>query len=122
MRRKNALQGFEAGSHSTPKPYSFDDVAAALDQVTPYDWKAFLHDHLESLSPTPRLAGIERSGWKLVRAYRQRHRGSRQVRPRRRTGGAKAAPGAFTAPANPSANISQRPLARMPAKAWKTAL
>jgi len=54
------------GAHSTSRPYSFDDVAAALDRVTPYDWKAFLHSHLESLSPTPPLAGIERSGWKLV--------------------------------------------------------
>ena len=54
------------GSHSTSQPYSFDDVAAALGRTTPYDWKSFLHDHLESLSAAPPLAGIERSGWKLV--------------------------------------------------------
>jgi predicted metalloprotease with PDZ domain len=54
------------GPHSTARPYTFDDVAAALAQLTPYDWKGFLHSHLESLSPMPPLAGIERSGWKLV--------------------------------------------------------
>jgi predicted metalloprotease with PDZ domain len=54
------------GSHSTSQPYSFDDVAAALDDLTPYDWKSFLRSHLDSLSPNPPLAGIERSGWKLV--------------------------------------------------------
>lgn len=54
------------GSRSTSRPYTFDDVAAALGELTPYDWKGFLHRHLESLSPTPPLGGIERSGWKLV--------------------------------------------------------
>jgi predicted metalloprotease with PDZ domain len=54
------------GPQATSRPYTFDDVAAALGQVTPYDWSGFLHGHLESLSPVPPLAGIERSGWKLV--------------------------------------------------------
>jgi predicted metalloprotease with PDZ domain len=54
------------GSRAASKPYTFDDVAAALGEVAPYDWKGFLRSHLESLSATPPLAGIERSGWKLV--------------------------------------------------------
>jgi len=54
------------GPRSTSRPYTFDDVAAALGRLAPYDWQGFLHSHLESLSPTPPLAGIERSGWKLV--------------------------------------------------------
>jgi predicted metalloprotease with PDZ domain len=48
------------------QPYSFGDVVAALDALTPYDWRSFLLSHLDSLSPTPPLEGIERSGWKLV--------------------------------------------------------
>jgi predicted metalloprotease with PDZ domain len=54
------------GPHSTPTPYTFDDVVAALNQVEPYNWTSFLRGHLDSLSPDPPLAGLERSGWKLV--------------------------------------------------------
>ena len=54
------------GSHSTAQAYSLDDVATALDHVTPYAWKTFLQSHLESLSAAPPIAGIERSGWRVV--------------------------------------------------------
>jgi predicted metalloprotease with PDZ domain len=54
------------GPRATSQPYTFDDVVAALNTVLPYDWKAFLHGRLESLSAEPPLGGIERSGWKLV--------------------------------------------------------
>ena len=54
------------GPQATSRPYTFDDVVRALGQLAPYDWSGFLHGHLESLSPAPPLAGIERSGWKLV--------------------------------------------------------
>ena len=32
------------------KPYTFEDVAAALNEVAPYDWSAFLRTRLDSPS------------------------------------------------------------------------
>lgn len=54
------------GSHATFSPYQFDDVAAALQQLAPYDWRSFLRSHLDSLSAAPPLGGLKRSGWELV--------------------------------------------------------
>ena len=54
------------GSRASSRPYTFDDVVAALNELAPYDWKGFLRAHLDSLSAQPPLAGIGRSGWKLV--------------------------------------------------------
>jgi predicted metalloprotease with PDZ domain len=51
---------------ATTKPYTFDDVVATLNDVVPYDWRKFLTDRLESLSPRAPLGGIENGGWKLV--------------------------------------------------------
>ena len=54
------------GPRATRMPYTFDDVVAAMNTVLPYDWKAFLRTHLESLSAEPPLGGIEQSGWTLI--------------------------------------------------------
>jgi predicted metalloprotease with PDZ domain len=54
------------GPLASTKPYTFEDVVAALNTVAPYDWSAFLRSHLDSHAPEPPLGGIERSGWKLV--------------------------------------------------------
>ena len=57
------------GAPSTPpetKPYTFDDVVAGLNEVVHYDWRKFLTERLESLSPHAPLGGIEHGGWKLV--------------------------------------------------------
>ena len=51
---------------ANPKPYTFDDVVAALNQISPYDWETFLRSRLDSTKPQPPLGGLERSGWKLV--------------------------------------------------------
>jgi predicted metalloprotease with PDZ domain len=48
------------------KPYTFDDVVAALNSVQPYDWAALLHARTQSVEPNAPLGGIERGGWKLV--------------------------------------------------------
>ncbi len=48
------------------KPYTFEDVVAALNQVAPHDWAAFLRGRLESLEAHAPMGGIERSGWKLT--------------------------------------------------------
>lgn len=56
--------GAENGSEV--KPYSFDDVVAALGGVEAGDWKALLVEHLRSKSAHAPLGGLEAAGWKLV--------------------------------------------------------
>ncbi len=48
------------------KPYTFDDVVAALNQVAPHDWKKFLQERVNTIQPKAPLGGIENGGWKLV--------------------------------------------------------
>ncbi len=48
-------------------PYSFDEVAATLNAVAPYAWKAFLRARLDTLGPDRApLDGLAASGWDLV--------------------------------------------------------
>jgi predicted metalloprotease with PDZ domain len=57
------------GSPSTGpqvKPYTFDDVVNTLNQVTPYDWRAFLNARLLTTEPRAPLDGVRRGGWQLV--------------------------------------------------------
>jgi predicted metalloprotease with PDZ domain len=59
---------FHGGQSGPPTvvPYKFEDVVAALNQVTPYDWAGLLRQRLDSKSPHAPLGGIENGGWKLV--------------------------------------------------------
>jgi predicted metalloprotease with PDZ domain len=59
---------FHGGESSAPmvKPYTIDDVVAALNQVAPHDWKAFLGSRIYQVTPHAPLDGITRSGWRLV--------------------------------------------------------
>ena len=59
---------FHGGEGGQPmvKPYTFEDVAAALNSVQPYDWTKFLRERLDSTSAHAPLAGVTESGWKLV--------------------------------------------------------
>ena len=58
---------FFAGRQGDPpvKPYTFDDVVAALDAVAPYDWRTMLTTRTANLAPEPPLNGIINGGWKL---------------------------------------------------------
>ena len=47
-------------------PYTFDELAADLNQVVPYDWAAFLHDRVDRIHPHADMAGIQQGGYKLV--------------------------------------------------------
>jgi predicted metalloprotease with PDZ domain len=47
------------------KTYTFDDVAATLNDVAPFDWRNFLQARLYSTDFHAPLGGIERGGWKL---------------------------------------------------------
>src|SRR5262249_54389806 len=48
------------------RPYSFDDIVAALNGVVEHDWKGFLEQRLTSTGAEPPLAGLARGGWKVV--------------------------------------------------------
>jgi predicted metalloprotease with PDZ domain len=58
---------FHGGPNNGPevKPYTFDDLVQTLNQVAPYDWAAFFHQHLNSTSPDMPQGGIENAGWKV---------------------------------------------------------
>ena len=59
------FHGGESGA-PTVKPYTFEDVVAALNQVAPHDWKAFLGSRIYQVAPRAPLDGITRGGWRLV--------------------------------------------------------
>ncbi|HVR50001.1 MAG TPA: TonB-dependent receptor, partial [Pseudorhodoferax sp.] len=60
-----AFFGINDGQWERPDTYTFEDVAATLEQVQPTgDWARFLRDRLERR--TGLTGGIEASGWKLV--------------------------------------------------------
>lgn len=60
-----AFFGQNDGQWERPDTYTYDDVAATLEQVQPTgDWSQFLHDRLER--KTGLVGGIEAAGWKLV--------------------------------------------------------
>jgi predicted metalloprotease with PDZ domain len=47
-------------------PYTFEEVAADLNAVVPYDWAKFLNDRVYKINPRADVAGIEQGGYKLV--------------------------------------------------------
>jgi len=49
-------------------PYTFDELAATLNEVVPNDWAGFLRERITSLDPHANLAGIEHGGYRLVYA------------------------------------------------------
>ncbi len=48
------------------KTYTFDQLVAALNAISPYDWAGYFHERLDSTSPNAPLGGIENGGWKVV--------------------------------------------------------
>jgi predicted metalloprotease with PDZ domain len=59
---------FHGGESSGPKlvTYTFDDVVTAMQEIAPYDWRAFFTERLNTHGPGAPLGGIENSGWRLV--------------------------------------------------------
>jgi predicted metalloprotease with PDZ domain len=59
---------FHGGENSPPNvvPYTFEDVVAAMNAVSPYDWRGFFTERLTAPGPGAPLGGLENSGWKLV--------------------------------------------------------
>lgn len=48
------------------KPYTFDELVNALNQVAPYDWRGFWRQRLTGKAAHAPLGGIEGSGWRIV--------------------------------------------------------
>ena len=68
---KKSLDDFCKLFHGAPstgpmvKPYTFDDVVNALNQVAAYDWRGFWTERLTNHGPGAPLGGVEGSGWKV---------------------------------------------------------
>ena len=61
-------QAFFGGQSGAPevKPYTLDELARALNAVTPYEWKTFLEKRVNATSPEPPLDGLRRGGWEVT--------------------------------------------------------
>ena len=69
---KRSLDDFCRLFHGAPggppavRPYTFEDVVAALNQVARYDWSGFWKARLEGTRSKAPLDGITGGGWKLA--------------------------------------------------------
>lgn len=62
-----ATDFFHAGEPGGPaRSYDFEAVCAALAKLAPDDWRGFLSRHLHSHETQDAMAGLARSGWRLV--------------------------------------------------------
>jgi len=61
-------RSFFGGKSGMPalEPYTLDDLVAALSQVAQFDWAGFFRKRVYDVAPDAPVAGIERSGWKVV--------------------------------------------------------
>jgi predicted metalloprotease with PDZ domain len=59
---------FHGGQNTGPmvRPYTFDDIVGALNQIAPYDWRRHLTERLTSLNAHAPLGGITNGGWLLA--------------------------------------------------------
>ena len=61
-------RAFFGGKDGPPevKPYAFDDIVRALNDVVTHDWQAFLNKRLAGTDAEPPLDGLARGGWEAV--------------------------------------------------------
>jgi predicted metalloprotease with PDZ domain len=57
--------GPEGNSGPETRPYSFDQLVAALNAVQAYDWSSFFRERLQTNGPHAPLGGIAEAGYKL---------------------------------------------------------
>jgi predicted metalloprotease with PDZ domain len=50
----------------TVKPYTYEDLVAALNQVVAYDWNSLLQGNLLATRPTPVSPGLQEAGWTVI--------------------------------------------------------
>jgi predicted metalloprotease with PDZ domain len=58
--------GAPSTSGTVVKPYTVDDLIAALNQIAPYDWREFLNARVYRVAAHPPLGALEAAGWQLV--------------------------------------------------------
>jgi predicted metalloprotease with PDZ domain len=61
-------QAFHGGANNGPevKTYTFNELAAALNAIAPFDWATFFNARLDSTAPEAPTGGIENGGWKVT--------------------------------------------------------
>jgi predicted metalloprotease with PDZ domain len=61
---------FYGGASGPPsvRAYTFDDLCAALNEVSPYDWKAHLTRRVAGVSDRAPFEGLTQGGWRLTSA------------------------------------------------------
>ncbi len=59
---------FHGGQDTPPlvKTYTFDDIVGTLNEVMPYDWRGFLNERVNTISPHAPLGGITNGGWRVI--------------------------------------------------------
>jgi len=64
---------FHGGEGGAPvvKTYTFEDVVRTMNDVQPYDWRAFFESRVMQIRTRPPLAGIEGEGFRLAYADSQ---------------------------------------------------
>jgi predicted metalloprotease with PDZ domain len=50
----------------TVKPYTYEDLVAALNHIAPYDWNRLFQGNLLAMRPTPVSPGLEAAGWTVT--------------------------------------------------------
>jgi len=50
----------------TVKPYTYDDLVAALNREAPFDWNGLLQDNLLATRPAQVSPGLEAAGWTVI--------------------------------------------------------
>lgn len=62
------LHLWASGGGTTPsvKTYTLDDVIATLEATQPYDWRAFVRERIDAVTPRAPLGGIANAGWRLA--------------------------------------------------------
>jgi predicted metalloprotease with PDZ domain len=68
---KRSLDSFAADFYqpdgaSGVKPYTYEELIHALNQVVPFDWNSLLQEDLKALRPTQVSPGLEAAGWKVI--------------------------------------------------------
>jgi len=65
------IQSFYGGPGGKPelKPYTAEDLYAALQAVQPYDWRGFFRQRVYEIADRAPMGGITNGGWRLV--YRE---------------------------------------------------
>ena len=61
------VRRFHGGDTGKPeiKPYTYDELLAALNAVAPYDWRAHFDARLNGLDPHAPVGGLAANGWRL---------------------------------------------------------